>query len=146
MKLITEIEKYKTNLIVFKRENQKFQKEIGLLKIELDARKREPYWEKECIRVAKKYGWTEELGFSNTNAKAWRKEMSGSNPYIEIKALRERYVITKYGGLCDEDTLEKINDPHNKILHHMCSGTYNPKGLCKWDNVKIKHRKNDRCS
>ncbi len=125
---------------------QNYEKEITLLKIELDARKREPYWELECLMIAKKYGWTVEKGFTNGKAKAWRKEMSGRSSYIEIKALRERYVITKHGKLVDEDTLEEIIDPHDKILHHICSGTYNPKGLCKWDNIKIKHRKNDRCS
>ena len=29
-------------------------------------------------------------------------------------------------------------------LKHISSGTYNPRALCKWDNIKIKHKKNDR--
>ena len=130
----------------FKIEIQRLKKEKELLKIELDVRKREPYWETECITVAKKYGWTSERGFSTKEkAKAWRKEMQGSKPYIEIRGLKESYVITKFGKLIDEDTHEDILDPHNKILHHISSGTFNPVGFCKWDNVKIKHRYNDRC-
>jgi len=44
-------------------EIQRLKKEKELLKIELDVRKREPYWENECISVAKKYGWSFEQGF-----------------------------------------------------------------------------------
>ena len=70
--------------------------------------------------------------------------MKGRVPYIEIRALRTKYVISKYGKLVDEDTMEDIIDPHDKIIHHISSGTYNPRALCKWDNIKIKHKKNDR--
>lgn len=127
-------------------EIQRLKKEKELLKIELDVRKQEPYWEKECISVAKKYGWSFEFGFpTKEKAKAWRKEMQGRTPYIEIRALKASYVITKFGKLVDEDTHEGILDPHDKILHHITSGTFNPIGFCKWDNVKIKHRNNDRC-
>ena len=71
--------------------------------------------------------------------------MQGRKSYIEIRALKESYVIAKFGKLVDEDTHEVIIDPHDKILHHISSGTFNPIGFCKWDNVKIKDRKNDRC-
>lgn len=134
-------------LKVYEIEIRRLKKEKTLINIELDVRKREPYWEEECLSVAKKYGWSFEHGFSTSEkAKAWRREMQGRKSYIEIRALKESYVIAKFGKLVDEDTHEEILDPHNKILHHISSGTFILIGFCKWDNVKIKHRKNDRCS
>jgi len=140
-----KLESKEFELYFYKKDNKRLKKELIILGIELDVRKREPYWEYKCISVAKKYGWTEKEGFPNKKqAITWRKEMSGRKPYIEIRALREAYVIAKYEKLVDEDTKEFIVDPHDKILHHISSGTYNPRGFCKWDNVKIKHKKNDR--
>lgn len=129
-----------------KKENERLQRENELLKIELEARKKEPYWEKACMEVARKYRWTPEQCFPNDrNASSYRKEMSGKSPYIEIRALKMNYNLIKHGRLVDEDTLEEIVDPHDMILHHVTSGTFNPVGFCKWDNVRIKHKKNDRC-
>ena len=144
MKMI-ELDGKEMELYFYKKDNRRLKKELNIISIELDVRKREPYWEHKCIAVAKKYDWTEDKGFPSKNqANAWRREMSGRKPYIEIRGLREAYVIAQYGKLVDEDTKEIIIDPHNKILHHISSGTYNPRGFCKWDNVKIKHKKNDR--
>ena len=128
-------------------EISRLQKENKILRLEKNVRKHEPYWKDQCLMVARKHNYDDVKGFpSNNNAIAFRSETKGLSAYINIRALRQQYVILKFGGLVDEDTLEEIDDPHDMVLHHITSGTYNPLALCCWDNIRIKHKKNDRCT
>ena len=128
-------------------EISRLKSENEILRLEKNVRKHEPYWKEQCLRVAEKHGYDLTKGFpSKDNARAFRDESKGISAYIDIRALRQQYVMLKFGRLVDEDTLEEIEDPHDMILHHITSGTYNPLALCCWDNVRIKHKKNDRCT
>jgi hypothetical protein len=112
--------------------------------IERMARRLEQYWIMEVIKIAKFFGWDPICGFPDKEgAVKSRKAWHQSKSYVDIRGLRKQYVICLNKKLVDEDTLEAIIDPHDCYLHHMTSGTFNPLGTAKWDNVKIKHKRND---